>query len=94
MGTLQANGLFDGVRAAMNGLRNYLPEPVARGVDFASSLARAKDELTLSLSPEYQALLERQIEVQTEVQQATFASNIERSKHETRMAPVRNLRVS
>lgn len=91
MSTVQ--GLLGGVSSVVNGLKQYLPEPVARGVDFASSLARAKDDLTLNLSPEYQALIEKQMEVQTEVQQATFASNIERSKHETRMAPVRNLRV-
>lgn len=96
MDIVDGKGLFGGAAMVVNGLGKYLPEPVARGVDFAASLVRAKSDgdVTVNLSPEYQALIEKQIEVQTQVQQATFASNIERANHETRMAPIRNMRVS
>jgi hypothetical protein len=75
-------------------LKRYLSEPAASGVDFAESLVGAKSDVTVDISPEYQELINKQIEVQTELQNVTFLSNIERTNHETRMAPVRNIRTS
>ena len=72
----------------------YLPEPIATGVKFASSLDGVRDSNSVDISPEYRDLLERQLETQQELQQVTFTSNIERSQHEARMAAVRNIRVS
>ncbi len=69
-------------------------EPFARGADFASALSGAASDVTVNISPEYQALINKQMEVQAEVQQVTFMSNIERANHESRMAPVRNMRVA
>lgn len=40
-----------------------------------------------------QSLLNQQIAVQTEMQKFTCATNIEHSKHETRMSAIRNMRV-
>ena len=48
---------------------------------------------TVSLAPDYAALLNRQIEVQQMLQSANMNSNLEKTKHETYMAPIRNLRV-
>ena len=47
----------------------------------------------IGLDPSYQALLEKQIEVQQQMQQVSMYSNIEKSKHETQMAAIRNVRV-
>ena len=72
----------------------YLPEPIASGVDFATSFARARgNEMTVKLDPTYEKLINRQIEAQEQMQQASFLSNIERSKHEIAMAPIRNIRL-
>ena len=66
----------------------YAPEPVA---SFASQLASSKNNI--DIAPEYRDLLEKQLQSQTELQQVTLYSNIERSQHESRMAAVRNIRV-
>lgn len=74
----------------------YLPEPVASGVSFASSLLQggvSGSSQTVDISANYQALIEKQIQVQLEQQQVSFTSNIERSQHESRMAAVRNLKL-
>lgn len=39
------------------------------------------------------SLLNRQIQIQQEMQTVSMASNIARSQHETEMAPIRNMRV-
>jgi hypothetical protein len=39
------------------------------------------------------SLLNKQIEIQQVMQVVSMASNVERSKHETEMAPIRNMRV-
>jgi len=70
-------------------LERFLPEPFA---GFARVLGNAKEDVMVDIAPEYRELLEHQLEVQTQMQQVTFMSNIERANHETRMAPVRNIR--
>ena len=74
----------------------YLPEPVASGVDFAGKLLSGGSGgvTDAGVATNYQELINKQIETQVELQQVTFLSNIERSQHETRMAAVRNIRVS
>ncbi len=72
----------------------FLPEPAASGVSFASSLLPGDSSQTVDISANYQALIEKQIQVQLEQQQVSFTSNIERSQHESRMAAVRNLKLS
>ena len=75
--------------------KDYLPEPLASGVDAAQKAVGAKDgTVTVDISPEYQDLINKQIQAQTELQQVTFLSNIERTNHEARMAPVRNIRLA
>ncbi len=92
---LYQNGILQGMAQTAQGIAQYLPEPVAQGVDFAASLARAvSDTTTIDVSPAYQDLIDKQIETQMELQQVSFISNIERSEHETRMAAVRNIRAA
>ena len=45
------------------------------------------------LDPGYAELISMQIEVQQQMQLTSLYSNIEKSKHETQMAAVRNIRV-
>lgn len=92
---LYQNGILQGLAQTASGIAQHLPEPIAQGVDFASSLARAaSNTTTLDVSPAYQELIDKQIETQMELQQVSFVSNIERSQHETRMAAVRNIRAA
>ncbi len=95
MGTIQAaSGLFNTLTSAAGSVSEYLPEPVAEGIDFAQSLTSARQGIEIDVSPAYQDLIDKQIETQQELQQVTFTSNIERSEHETRMAAIRNVRVA
>lgn len=90
-------GFLSGAAQAVSNAAFYLPEPVAQGANFAGSLMRAaggSSSTTVDISPQYQDLINKQIETQLELQQVTFISNIERSEHESRMAAVRNARVA
>jgi hypothetical protein len=94
MSILQTSGLQAGARTMLQTTARFLPEPVGSGVGFAGSLMGGMAGTQyVDISPSYQALIERQIQVQLEQQQVTFTSNIERSQHESRMAAVRNLRL-
>ena len=44
------------------------------------------------IMPEYMALINAQLEAQRQMQLVSLYSNIEKSKHETQMAAVRNIR--
>ena len=46
----------------------------------------------IGIDPEYQALLETQMHMQEQMQQVSLVSNIERSRHESKMAAIRNVR--
>lgn len=76
------------VNAVIGGAARYAPEPIS---SFASQLTNSKNQL--DIAPEYRELLEKQLQSQSELQQVTLYSNIERSQHESRMAAVRNIRV-
>lgn len=93
MSMISSSGVGASVRTLVQAGSRFLPEPFGTGVGFASSLAGAGSTNYVDISPSYQALIERQMQVQLEQQQVTFTSNIERSQHESRMAAVRNLRL-
>lgn len=85
---------IDTIKSLGQATARFLPEPVASGVSFASSmLPSSSASQTVDISPNYQALIEKQIQIQLEQQQVSFTSNIERSQHESRMAAVRNLKL-
>lgn len=78
-------------------MSRFIPEPknrlgfstFLRGIENAASSAAG----FAGISPEYASLLDKQIEVQLQMQLVSMYSNIEKSKHETQMAAVRNIRV-
>ncbi|MCB0338940.1 MAG: hypothetical protein KDD53_05015 [Bdellovibrionales bacterium] len=87
-----------GASIMSNGLGRFIPEPknkvggfsgVLRGLtDAASGVAKS----VVSLDPSYEALLNKQIEVQQQLQAVSMESNIEKSRHESKMAAIRNIR--
>ena len=58
-----------------------------------AAVAGAGTRLFAGLPLSYQELLVRQLEMQEQFQSVSLISNIEKSKHETQMAPIRNIRV-
>ena len=89
-----------GTTIETNGLTRFAPEPqnglattfnkVLSGV---SSVAGGVVGGITGINPEYMDLINKQIEVQVQMQLVSFHSNIEKSRHETQMAAVRNVRV-
>lgn len=81
-------------------LKRFSPEPRSRsGISFGNVLRAVGSEITDgfagggSIDPVYLDLINKQIEVQQQMQLVSFESNIEKSRHETQMAAIRNLRV-
>lgn len=80
------------------GYSKYLPEPRSSGFSrtlqsIGGSLGGLAGSLAGGMDPTYAALISEQIKVQQQMQLVSFQSNIEKSKHETQMAAVRNIRV-
>ena len=88
------NGAVNAVAAGARSISRYMPEPVARGIDFVESMAGANAPDTSAISSNTRELINQQIELQREMLQVTLFSNLERTKHETQMAPARNIRLS
>lgn len=87
-----------GSRAVNDLFGRFIPEPASRvGIDFRSALSAASSVVSGGTFPgidgDYAELLNKQIEMQQQMQLVTMQSNIEKSRHETQMAPVRNIRV-
>ena len=91
MSLLNASSVGNAVKSMVQSTTRFLPEPIGSTAGFAGSLMGGTQ--FIDISPSYQALIERQIQVQLEQQHVTFTSNIEKSQHESRMAAVRNIRV-
>lgn len=79
----------------------YLPEPSSTGVgvfsdilDTARGVAKEIGGVPLEVTGGLSDLLETQIQFQMEMAAINLVSNIERSKHESKMAVIRNIRVS
>lgn len=90
---IQGSAVLDTVKSFAQTASSYLPQPISSGLSFASQLIPGSGGQSIDISPSYQALIEQQIRVQTEQQQVTLISNVEKSRHESRMAAVRNIRV-
>ena len=83
--------------------QNFLPEPrisnsplVNNVIDAAASIGEsavgaASGDLMLG---KFEELLQVQIKAQEEMQSTNMVSNLERSRHESKMAPIRNIRLS
>ena len=91
--------------AVYDPLKRILPQPpVSEGFAFAKQFAQnmlgtAADTLNgitggiAGVNGDYASLIQQQIEVQKQMMLTSMISNVEKSKHETQMAPVRNIRV-
>lgn len=87
--------------SSLPGLGRFSPEPVSRNGGSFNAVLRGLDAAVSGagsvvgggMDPQYAALLAAQIETQQQMQLVSFESNIEKSKHETQMAAVRNIRV-
>ncbi len=82
-----------------NGFGRFIPEPkTSASVNFrtvlsgAAALIRGGIGAATGVEPLYQDLLDKQIEIQLQMQLVTLESNIEKSRHETQMAAIRNVR--
>ena len=90
-------------RGSGSGLERMTPEPEGRLLQgFRQVLHTAASTLDAfplvggglgEIDPLYTDLINQQIAVQQQLQLVSFESNIEKSKHETQMAAVRNIRV-
>ena len=83
-----------------DGVAGYYPEPSTTGTSMfqdlmtvAGSVAGEIGGGSLELGS-FAGLIEAQIQAQMELQTVSLVSNLERSKHETKMAAIRNIRVS
>ena len=96
-------------RINFNGLpavQRFVPEPHSSvGFAFSDVLSTVGDVAAGAISTVapgavagldsgYQELLNKQIEVQMQMQILSFESNIEKSKHETKMTAIRNIRAN
>jgi hypothetical protein len=88
-------------RAAVTGVTTSLSAPVSAALglgrvvlDVAESVTKNRSTST-ALEPlgEYAQLIQMQLSVQKEMQAVTMVSNVEKSRHESKMSAVRNVRV-
>ncbi len=92
-------GNMSTVRQIMSGLGGTLssltPEPKnGNGISFGSVLDTVGDVAgsMIGIDPGYASLLQTQMHMQQQMQQVSLVSNIMRSKHESKMAAIRNVR--
>ena len=78
-------------------MQRFQPEPKSNlGLNFGTvlnSVVGAASSTLSGVDPGYVALMNKQIETQQQMQLVTMESNVEKSKHETQMAAIRNIRV-
>ncbi len=80
----------------------YLPEPATKGVGLFRDLLRVAGQfgntvvggVDAAASGDFADLIGVQIEIQKELQTTTMVSNIEKSRHESKMSAIRNIRVN
>lgn len=77
----------------------YLPEPATKGMGLFRDVIGAVGNafvggVPTNASGNMADLINLQIQAQEQLQTTTMISNIERSKHESKMSALRNIRVS
>lgn len=82
-------------------LLKFIPEPKSRVSTTFSDVMRSVGSvagsavgLASGIDPTYTDLLNKQVELQTQMQLVTMESNIEKTRHETKMTALRNYRAS
>lgn len=95
------NLAYRSVQSISSAAKQYLPEPAINGVGMLKDTLKIASNITGSVNPidfgglgEFKDLIQMQLDAQKEMQQTSMLSNIEKSKHETSMAPIRNIRVN
>lgn len=90
-----------GAQLTVGNLARFIPEPKSNlGAAFGTALSTVGALMSKSgsslagIEPAYADLINTQIEVQQQMQLVSMYSNIEKSKHETEMAAIRNIRAS
>lgn len=79
-------------------LLRFIPEPQSRVASTFGSVLQTVGQAAsgaggfVGMDPSYQALLQKQISMQEQLQMVTMESNIEKTKHESKMTAVRNFR--
>ena len=81
---------------------SYVPEPAVTGtgmfsdvMDAVGTVAEAGlSDIPLGMAGAYGPLLALQLKMQQELEATTLLSNIEKTKHEAKMASIRNIRSS
>lgn len=87
-----------GAQIISQGLGRFIPEPQSTlTAPFKAVLGSVASSLSggsvfPGVQSEYADLLNKQIEMQQQMQMVSMFSNIEKSRHETQMAAVRNIR--
>jgi hypothetical protein len=87
---LSGSSLLRALPEPRNSLASWGNSLLSTGATIASSLVPGGDVLGMNNLTD---LLNMQIQIQREMQVISMASNIEKSRHETEMAPIRNMRV-
>ena len=90
------------ISQATQGIAQYLPEPATQGVNIFNDLMSAVSNIAggevggvpSMLGGDFLDLLKLQIQTQIELQSVSMVSNVEKSKHESKMAAIRNIRVN
>jgi hypothetical protein len=73
--------------------RNSLGTSFQRVMDGVSGVVRATTQIA-GVDGDYAGLLSQQIELQQQMLKVSLVSNVERTRHETSMSAVRNMRVA
>lgn len=88
------------IRGGDSGIVRMPPEPRSRlKLDFGSILSSvgsmvgsAASSTLGGIRPELMDLINKQVEMQEEMQMVSLTSNVEKSRHESQMAAIRNIR--
>ncbi len=86
---------------SLGNLDRFSPEPKStlstafqKVLGGVSSFLGSGATSALGINADYQSLINKQLEVQQQMQLVSLHSNIEKSKHESRMAAIRNVRTA
>ena len=95
------------ISSALKTAESYLPEPATSGIGVFKDIwqtalnvggsvlgSAVNGNVSQMLNGSSSDLIASQVEMQKEMQVTSMVSNIEKSKHESKMAAIRNIRVS
>ena len=100
--TTLSNSATGGTAQLSGAAVDYAPEPAVTGTGMFNDVMDAVGTVTeagmsdipLGMAGDYGPLLALQLKMQQELEATTLLSNIEKTKHEAKMASIRNIRSS